>query len=127
MVRISLSQKHLKEYEKCQVTLKQIFNDLMDIWPIDEIYITCIYRTPEEDKKLHASGVHATIPHRAIDVRITTLPGDYQLLANKISNDLNARWSYDFTRPRLKVAYTKPHGTGPHIHLQVHYQTRRIL
>ena len=123
MKRINMSQRHLAAFLNIDKTLLDVFWDLLRIWPIDEIYIVSIDRTKKEDNDLGGSGVHADgPPWRAIDVRITTLP-DYQLLADKLCENLNSRWVYDPGRPTMPVAYCRLHGTGPHIHLQVHPNT----
>ena len=91
-------------------------------WPVGDMVITCIYRTEEEDDALGASGIHATIPPRAIDIRIRNLavdPQKAQEKADEIAAEVNKEWLYDPTRLRLKVAVAKQHGTGPHLHLQV--------
>ena len=80
--------------------------------------VTCIYRTPQEDRELEGTGVH--VAWRAVDVRTNDVPAaDVQAVTDWI----NARWIYDPSRPNLPVAYSKPHGTGPHLHIQVHQAT----
>lgn len=80
---------------------------------------TSIYRSPAEDAKLEASGVHAE--WRAIDVR--TRGRSAETIAD-VSRYANEKWLYDETRPHLKVCVTELHGTGPHAHFQVHPRTK---
>ena len=82
--------------------------------------ITSIYRTPAEDAALRASGIH--VDWRAVDVRTR---GQCQDAIDDVTRYINRRWTYDSTRPNLKVCFSEPHGTGPHAHYQVHQRTRR--
>lgn len=81
--------------------------------------ITEVWRSWEADKALGGSGVHPS--WRAIDIRTGGVSKDF---VDAVVTWVNARWVYDPFRPWLKVAYAKPHGTGPHIHFQVHSRTR---
>lgn len=83
-------------------------------------FVTCIYRTKAEDDELEGTGVHSA--WRALDVR--TKDVDRDAVEDAVEH-LNAEWVYDPRRLRLSVAYAKPHGSGPHLHLQVHPSTRR--
>lgn len=86
-------------------------------WP--EFTTTCIYRSPVEDKAIGGSGIHSE--WRAIDIRTRGIaPEIVKLLTSRV----NLRWIYDDDRPHMTVAYSEPHGTGPHLHLQVHAKTR---
>ena len=80
--------------------------------------VTCILRSEGEDHALKGTGVHTV--WRAIDIRTQGQdPGVVDLITRRI----NAHWTYDSKRPRLPVAYSKPHGTGPHLHIQTHPRT----
>lgn len=81
--------------------------------------LTEVWRSWEADKALGGSGVHPS--WRAVDVRTFDIPADH---VEAVVRWVNSRWQYDPLRPWMKVAYHKPHGTGPHIHLQVHPRTR---
>jgi hypothetical protein len=129
----SLTPRHLREFCHCKPELKQIFHLLAALWPDDfNLYITCIHRRPDETIK-GESGVHnAGPPFRAIDVRIRNLSPHANVSQEKaeaLAERLNNLWVYDPKRPHLDVAVAKLHGTGPHIHLQVHPRTakREIL
>ena len=76
--------------------------------------VTSIWRTGAEDAKLKGSGLHTL--WRAIDIRTNDAPAGALAV---IGNGINNGWVYDPARPKLKVAVWKPHGTGPHLHLQV--------
>ena len=122
--RVNMTTRQAKEFTRLNPMLREIFLDLMEMWPTKTLTITCIGRTKEEDKALGASGVHSTgEPWRAIDVRIRTLP-DYQNAADEMADVLNSTWEYDPVRPGKSVAVSKLHGTGPHIHLQCHPRTK---
>jgi hypothetical protein len=109
--------------------LQEIFHQLATIWlPHRGLYITDIHRRPSETIP-GESGVHnAGPPFRAIDIRIRNLnkdPEKAQAHADSFADILNNTWVYDPKRPHLCVAVAKLHGTGSHIHLQVHTRTRR--
>ena len=117
--------------------LPEILTLCLSIWPSEEMRVTCIGRSWSEDAKLKGSGVHAAgPPWRAIDLRIFNAMGraqqnigrsldEAQERAEEIAQRVNCNWQYDPERPGLKVAIASPHGTGPHIHLQVHPATVR--
>jgi hypothetical protein len=70
------------------------------------------------------SGIHVVgPPYRAIDVRVFNLPGDKQIAADAIGAIVNHKYIYDPARPSKLVAFTQAHGTGAHVHLQVHPAT----
>jgi len=79
-------------------------------WPLT---LACIWRTQGEDQKLKGTGVHPA--YRAIDIR--TRDQDPAVVACLVSY-LNGKYIYDPSRPTKVVAYSKPHGTGPHCHIQ---------
>lgn len=81
---------------------------------------TCIYRPPEEDgAAMGRHGVHCQ--WRAVDVGARGV--DPATVAD-VSRHVNELYAYDPTRPAMVVAYSAPHGTGPHIHFQTHPNTR---
>lgn len=82
--------------------------------------ITSIFRSPQEDAALNASGIH--VAWRAVDVRTKGQPKD---AVDDVTRFINSRWVYDPSRPMLKVCFAEPHGTGPHGHYQVHGKTKR--
>ena len=110
----------------CAPRLVDVVGDLEALLPagFGPYWTTSIYRTPEEDAALGASGIHATEPHRAWDVDIPDKM--FQVEADIIANEVNRRWVYDPARPSLEVVVSKLHGTGTHFHLQVHPNTRRV-
>lgn len=125
--RICLKQSQLQNLSSLHPTLLRVLNDAMDCWPGKHMVITSIYRSKEEDKALGASGIHSTKPHRAIDIRVKNLVGDFQAKADEVADVINTIWAYDPSRPNLHVAIAKLHGSGPHLHLQVHPRTKRNL
>ena len=60
------------------------------------------------------SGIHMTIPCRALDWSIAGLEDP-----QKAVDDINNHWEYDPARPELKCAICHNVGQGPHIHMQV--------
>ncbi len=126
MSRICLTARQFRESEHMYETLVDVVNDALAHWPEEFMVVTCIYRPREEDKAIGGSGIHSSIPHRAIDLRVKNFEGDFQAKADSVAASLNALWTYDPTRPHLKVAISKLHGSGPHIHLQVHPKTRSV-
>ena len=83
-----------------------------------EFTLTSIYRTPEEDAALEASGIHCE--WRAVDVRTR---GRRAEAVEDVARYTNAKWVYDPKRPRLKVCFKEPHGSAPHAHFQIHPRT----
>lgn len=119
--RICLTARQLYEYRQMHLTLCDILDDIAELWPTDSLTVTCIARSPEEEAQAGGrTGIHvAGPPWRALDIRIKDLGTNYQRLADKVATSVNERWSYDPDRPQMKVAITKPHGSGPHMHCQV--------
>ena len=66
----------------------------------------------------HPSGMHETIPLRAIDLR-SWIFKDPQA----VCDDINLHWIYDSKRPEKEVCIFHDTGSGPHLHLQVHNNT----
>lgn len=67
-------------------------------------------------------GVHGTLPLRAHDFSCSD-----KELGEKLADDINKAWEYDYKRPHKRVAMFHDVGQGPHIHLQVHPNTRPLL
>ena len=124
--RICLTHRQLKEMRALDPVLQCVVEDALFHWPGDRLEVVSIYRTAEENTAAGArTRVHVTNPHRAADLRIRNLGDGLQRKADAVAEVLNTLWSYDPKRSRLKVAISKPHGTGPHIHIQVHPRTIR--
>lgn len=85
------------------------------------VCITSIFRTPAENIAAEAkTTIHCV--WRAVDVRTRDAEQDW---IDKLTAYVNSQWAYDPQRPTLPVAYSAPHGDGPHLHLQVHDHTMR--
>lgn len=84
------------------------------------VVLTSAYRA----KKIYPkdSGMHATNPLRADDIRVWVYATPYDLL----EKDINDNWQYDPKRPEKKVALIHDTGQGIHGHIQVHPNTVRI-
>ena len=63
-------------------------------------------------------GVHGTLPVRGIDLRCRN-----RKIGEAIAKLINSYWEYDKKRPEKQCALY--HGKAPHLHLQVHPNTRR--
>lgn len=85
-----------------------------------EFTLTSLWRSPEEERALGASGIHAE--WRAADVRTRGIP---PAAVEDVARHANERWVYDPKRPRLRVCVSAPHGAGPHLHFQAHARTAR--
>jgi hypothetical protein len=83
-------------------------------------FVTCIFRTKEEDAVLEGSGIHTA--WRGLDVRTRDISRD---AVQDLTDHINDQWVYDPRRPTLVVLYSRPHGSGPHAHFQVHPNTTR--
>jgi hypothetical protein len=75
--------------------------------------ITSLYRIGD-------SGVHGTLPLRGIDLRCSALEW-----GRAVEDYLNKRWSYDPSRPEMKICSYHNVDKGWHLHLQVHPETLR--
>lgn len=78
----------------------------------------------EEDDISRRTGTATSRIHtawRAIDLSVSDAPAGAQ---QAVETAVNSLYEYDPARPAMLVAYGAPHGTGPHIHLQVHPSTR---
>ena len=80
--------------------------------------MTSFIRSLEEDKELGGSGIHPT--GRAADFRTRGIP---RTAVSAMVSYLNGKYQYDPSRPAKPIAYAKPHGNGPHLHIQVHDAT----
>jgi hypothetical protein len=76
--------------------------------------ITCGHRPGDK-------GVHGTDPCRGIDLRSWVFSNPEQIV-----EAVNGRWQYDPNRPDMRCAILHDVGSGKHIHLQTHPNTRRI-
>ena len=84
-----------------------------------DFVITSIRRTPAEDARLHASGIH--VDWRAVDMRTRD---QSQQAIDDVANHINKKYAYDPTRPHLKVCFKEIHGNAAHAHYQVHPRTK---
>jgi hypothetical protein len=82
--------------------------------PKDDIVITCGW------EPRNYSSTHNTVPLRAIDIRSSTFVDP-----TAVEEDVNRHWVYDLERPEMKCAIFHDTGRGPHLHLQVHDNTKQ--
>jgi hypothetical protein len=127
--RICFTPRTLGEFTSCDRKVQELLAYLALVWPDADLEVTCIHRTAEEEAAAGGkSGVHVGLPpYRAIDVRVKNLTGNAQAAAEALGAKVNERYAYDPSRPSKLCAFTAPHGTGPHIHLQVHANTTRRI
>lgn len=102
--------------------LRQIAEEFCE-WASSELgwipCVTSIWRSVQENALAEAkTQIHCF--WRAIDFRTKDRPESDVVTATRW---INERWVYDASRPDLPVAYSAPHGTGLHLHLQVHSAT----
>ncbi len=89
-----------------------------------KVVVTSMWRSLEENRAAKAkTRIHCQMPIRACDIRIRDVD---QSLVELVGKAVNARFQYDKRQPAMRVAIWALHGTGPHVHLQVHPNTKRI-
>jgi hypothetical protein len=123
MSRITFVARTAEEWRHVDPMLEDITLTLLMNWPGKYMEVTSIFRSRYEDRRLGGSGVHSADPHRALDIRVYDLGNKYQQIADQLASSLNDTYMYDPERQHLKVAVAKLHGSGPHMHLQVHPRT----
>ena len=128
--RIVFNPRNMGELLACEIRLLEVLSVAIAVWPDDELVIGDIHRTLlEETAAGGKSGIHAAgPPFRAIDAKVAgaTIEARWAKAA-AVAGKLNERLIYDPARPEKLVAFAQPHGTGPHVHLQVHQNTRRRI
>ena len=77
--------------------------------------------TVTSQRRIGDPGVHGTDPLRAIDLRCRVA-----LIGLAIEQHINNTWEYDPERPDLQCALFHDAGSGAHLHIQVHDNTRLI-
>ena len=77
-----------------------------------EFTITSLYR-------INDGGVHGTLPLRGADLRCKD-----DRLGYYIASWINDRWVYDSSRLDMECAIYHDAGSGGHLHLQVHPDTK---
>ena len=116
---VTLSVRNLWQLEDLEPILKEVVGYGFDAAPCAKLWISSIGRTAKEDEG--RSGIHAAgPPWRAVDAGWARMTQDE---VNTTCAKVNAKYTYDPQRPHLVVAYGAPHGTGLHIHYQVHPRT----
>ena len=127
MARITMTARQFKEAMQLDSRLQEMLVELTATWPAQQMVVTSVHRTANENEQAGArSQIHVVgPPYRAVDLRIRNIDGDFQRIAEEIAEDLNDDWAYDPDRPDKPVAFARVHGSGPHIHLQVHPRTTR--
>lgn len=136
--RLELSLRQLHEWPDIEPRLVAIVTaTVMPLWPARVLRVTDIGRTEAERVALEArTGQRVSRVHvhrltdaegvdrywRAIDLAWDDVPRSSW---SEIGRAVNAAWEYDPRRPDKECALWADHGTGPHLHLQVHPFTRR--
>ena len=96
--------------------LRNLMDFAESIWPGEPV-ITSLYR-------MNDSGVHGALPLRGCDLRTRDFDTE---TAERLAGQINAKWTYDTTRPVMRCAIFHDVGQGAHIHLQVHPRTVQEL
>jgi len=124
--RLCLTARQAREWYRIDPRLLAIVTDIvLPLWPEPWAVVTSLARTWEEDRELGGTGVHASgPPWRAIDLRTN---GWDDPRVRDIAVQVNIEWQYDPERPHKPCALYTEHGTGPHLHLQVHPRTQRRM
>ena len=92
-------------------TLVEILDAVQKRWGC--AVITSAYRRGDK-------GVHGCTPCRGVDLRAC------DALGPDAANWVNEQWEYDPDRPEMVCAIYHNAGSGWHLHLQVHPNTRRV-
>ncbi len=127
-----LDRRRAREYVRVDSRLVEIVDDALRVWPVLRCYAGSIWRSEAENSGAGAKSlIHVVEPHtglRAVDLggRNTgpTLDKQWGACA-RVASAINRKWVYDPRRPDMVVAYAARHGTGPHVHCQVHPRTRK--
>jgi len=135
MTRLLFDERRAREWLETTAIFREVVYYMMELWPVDRLYVVTMFRSKFEEQEIEEatgrkpSGVHQKRPHCACDIRIWNLgrPGlSMQSRAERIAKAIDDTFDYDPDRPgQFPVAYARPHGTGPHIHLQTHLNTVR--
>jgi hypothetical protein len=125
-----LDRRRAREYAKMDPRLHEITDDALAVWPVSRCHVSSIWRSHSEEVTAGGkSGIHETKdPHRAEDLSGRNINGnvsDRWRACGRVATQVNRKWQYDPRRPHLKVAVAAKHGTGPHVHLQVHPRSKR--
>ncbi len=103
----------IKQLEFINPILRSIVVDIEEHFGID-FTCTSLYR-------INDKGVHGTLPLRGIDLRCRSLG-----LGEVISKYINNKWIYDYKRGNKVCCLIHNAGSGLHLHIQVHFNTRHI-
>lgn len=107
-------------FEKMKLHTKWLAVE-MHLWAEAEghtLTFTATFSTPEEDKKLgRVSDTHRT--GRAFDIRTRDLPAEFISKFIEHFNTLYNRTMGAVTKDGPNLIVHKPHGSGPHLHVQI--------
>lgn len=125
MTRVAFEQRELAQWVRASPMLRHAVFCIQETverqFGTPVLRCTSLGRTAREDKDLGGSGVHVDFTScggwRAIDF---SMRWDRVL---RVAAVVNRKLIYDPLRPHLQVVVTRRHGTGPHLHAQVHPRT----
>jgi hypothetical protein len=127
-----LDRRRAQEFHRLDRRLVEAVDDALAAWPVARCRVSSIHRTDAENAAAGANTrIHVVTPARglrAVDLSGSNVGGtveDRWRACGRVAAAVNRKWVYDPSRPRIKVAFAAKHGTGPHVHLQVHRNTRR--
>ena len=121
------------QWVECEPILREVVLSGLQRWPVRSLIVPAggIHR-PQDGGVPGRSGIHAAgPPYRALDgsgrnvVPVKPTQAAQWAVCSKIAMHVNRLWVYDPRRPQFQVAVGKKHGTGPHVHFQVHPRTVR--
>jgi hypothetical protein len=122
MAELRVTREHLLALYRADARLFALIALALDHAPCGELTVLSVNRSRQKDRALGGSGVHCDgPPWRAVDLVGDLFQPQYEALADAI----NGEWEYDPERPTMGAALGRPHGTGSHLHLQVHPHTRK--
>ncbi len=127
-----LPRRQALEYHRCDRRLVELLDDGLRVWPKPRMYAGDIWRSVQENAEAGAATqMHVVEPEsglRSFDARSHNLAktiNERWAACQLVARAVNRLWIYDPRRPAMVVAYAGKHGTGPHVHFQVHQRTRR--
>ena len=126
---LCLDERRCVEFLRLDARLALIVYAGMDEWPHQHMLVSSIHRTQQEENAAGGkSGIHmAGPPYRALDgsARNFVAASDEErwAMCERVAAAVSARWIYDPARPTMVVAFAQVHGSGPHVHFQVHAGT----
>lgn len=130
---VIVGRDQLRDLVRLAPMLYEVIEEARRVWPQAKMTLGSMHRTLAEEKVIeHRTGKPTSKIHTALPVRACDLPMRYRGTVDarwescgRVARGLNRAFVYDPVRPTIGVAFAAKHGTGPHVHLQVHPATIR--